>query len=264
MHRFMIFVSAALLTLSAAQASDEDNRHCFNGYAYSEDGNTLLYTEHHEQQMRDGRPVKWTVDYRSANERVMAAAPGEIIAEKEFDFSDNPTVPVYTLDLKREGYREGIRRDGSGWRMIRRESGNAETESEPFDYEPPMAADSGFDIFVKQNFAALEGGKTVAFDFVAAGNLSTVGLRAYKLGDVEFNGEPAVKFKAELSSLFRFIVDVSIEMIYDPDTKKLLQYQGVSNMHNAAGDTFPVVIKYLDSAPEGAEAAKTPQGCSDQ
>lgn len=72
----------------------------------------------------------------------MAAQAGDVIARKQFDFSDNRTVPVYTLDLLREGYREGIRHDAQGWRMIRRESTDAATKTEGFKYldEAPTAA----------------------------------------------------------------------------------------------------------------------------
>lgn len=265
----LLTIGALAIPIAHAESSNSrptSGEYCFNGYAYAENGKTLLYTEHHEQTLKDGRPQTWTVSYRSANAEIMAAEPGEVIARKKFDFSNNPTVPVYTLDLLREGYREGIRHDASkgdkGWRMIKRASKDASTETEDFKYDPPMAADSGFDPFVKENFKALMAGETVKFDFVAAGRLGVVGLRAYKVGETEFEGQPAVKFKAELGSLFRFVVDVSIEMTYDPKSKKLLQYQGVSNMHNAARDTFPVVIKYLDEAPSSAQNSKTPKGCS--
>lgn len=262
MSRLFTVLMASLLLMSLAQAG-ETSKNCFIGYAYSEDGSTLLYTEHHEQSLRQGHPLQWDVVYRSANEAYMGAAPGEVIARKKFDFSDNRTVPVYTLDILRAGYREGIRHDNGNWRMLRRKSQDAATETESFKYKPPMAADSGFDPFVKKNFKALMSGETVTFDFVAAGRLDVVGLRAYKLGETEFQGRRAVKFKADLNSLFRYVVSVALEMTYDAQTRELLQYQGVSNMHNAHGDTFAVIIKYLDEPPRGAEKTQTPQGCSE-
>ena len=264
---FALLLSLPLAPLGFAASSTpaaEPTRHCFNGYAYNEDGSTLLYTEHHEQHLERGQPIQWEVSYRAVNADVMGAKPGEIIARKQFDFSNNPTVPVYTLELLGKGYKEGIRHDEKGWRMFKRASKNAETETESFNYKPPMAADSGFDPFVKNNFKALLAGDTVKFDFAAAGSLTTVGLRAFKVADTQFNGEPAVKFKAELSSLFRFVIDVAIEMTYHPESKKLLQYQGVSNMHNAEGNTFPVIIKYLDKVPAAAKTSQTPQGCSER
>lgn len=250
---------------AAATAGSKDGKHCFNGYAYTEDGSTLLYTEHHEQSIKDGRPLTWTVVYRAADAAVMGAAKGKVVARKQFDFTDNPTVPVYTLDLLASGYREGIRHDTSnhnkGWRMIRRKSKDAAVESQAFTYSPPMAADSGFDPFVKEHFQALMAGKTIKFNFAAAGRLDVIGLRAYKVGDTQFAGHPAVKFKAELDSLLRFVVN-SLVMTYDPDSKKLLQYAGVSNLHNSDGNTFPVIIKYQDTPPKDAAGTHTPQGCT--
>jgi len=258
MPRFFALIALSLLCTFGAQASDD--KYCFNGYAYSEDGATLLYTEHHEQSRVNGLPIDWTVVYRSANADVMGIARGEVIARKQFDFSDNGTVPVYTLDIPKEGYREGIRHDDKGWRMIRRKSADAAVETESFKYKQPIAADSGFDPFVKQNFDALMAGETVKFDYVAAGRLGVIGLRASKVGNTTINGKPAVKFRAELDSLLRFVVD-SLVMTYDPESKKILQYEGVSNLHRKEGDTFPVLIKYLDKAPEAAKGSNTPDGC---
>lgn len=258
----LFFTSAGAV---ASSVGHTPTKNCFNGYAYSQDGATLLYTEHHEQTIKDGRPIKWTVVYRAADAQIMGAAQGAVVARKQFDFSANPTVPVYTLDLPGSGYREGIRHDSSqpnaGWRMIRRKSKNAPIESKHFTYKPPMAADSGFDPFVRAYFKALMAGKTVKFKFVAAGRLDVIGLRAYKTGDTQFAGKPAVEFKAELDSLLRFVVN-SLIMTYDPHSKTLLQYAGVSNLHNSAGDTFPVVIKYLDQPPANAAGTNTAQGCT--
>ena len=41
----------------------------------------------------------------------------------------------------------------------------------------------------------------------------------------------------------------SLKLTYDPDTKRLVQYEGVGNIHNDAGEVYPVRVNYYDKMP---------------
>ncbi len=148
-------------TAPAALAAPADGARCFNGYAYTLQGDDYRYTEHHEQQRSNGRITTWDVDYIGTN--------GEPIAHKHMDFNASDTVPTYTLEIPANGYREGIRRDGEQWVMFRRDSADAPEKTQSFSIKAPMAADSGFDMLVRENFDRLAAGETVPFNFAAAG-----------------------------------------------------------------------------------------------
>ncbi|ROO27649.1 hypothetical protein SAOR_07300 [Salinisphaera orenii MK-B5] len=245
-------LAAALLLLpplAAAQSTDGGERRCFNGYAYTLDGGEYRYTEHHEQQRADGRITSWDVTY--------VGRDGETIATKTMDFSAHPTVPTYRMEIPADGYVEGIRRD-DGWTMFRRESREADEQTKAFTIEEPMAADSGFDPLLRNHFEALQNGDTVDFRFAAAGRQGVIELRAHKIGETTFEGRPAVQFEAELDMMFiNFFVD-SLKLTYDPETKRLLEYRGIGNMHDANGEVYPVRVTYARDMPDVAREHGAP------
>lgn len=234
----------------ADNAPGKDGTRCFNGYAYTLQGDDYRYTEHHEQQRRNGHVTNWDVTYIGVD--------GEQIATKHLAFGDSETVPTYTLEIDADGYREGIRHDGNQWVMFRRKNADAEEETKPFSIETPMAADSGFDMLVRNNFDALSSGKTVPFKFAAAGRQAIIDLRASQTGTTQFEGKKAVVFDAELDMfLVNFFVD-SLKLTYDPDSKRLLEYQGIGNMHNDAGEVYPVRVSYASQMPDVAKKHGAP------
>ncbi len=83
-------------------------------------------------------------------------------------------------------------------------------------------------------------------------------LRASQTGTTGFEGRQAVVFDAELDMfLVNFFVD-SLKLTYDPDSKRLLEYRGIGNMHNDAGEVYPVRVTYASEMPEVARQAGAP------
>ena len=237
-----------------AQADAASGPRCFNGYAYTLQGGEYRYTEHHEQQRSNGKITSWDVDY--------VGADGESIAHKHLEFGASDTVPTYTLEIPAEGYREGIRRDGDNWVMFQRDSADAPEKTKSFSINPPMAADSGFDMLVRENFDPLVAGETVPFNFAAAGRQAVVKLRAEQTGTTQFEGKEALVFDAELDMfLVNFFVD-SLQLTYDPESRRLLEYRGIGNMHDDAGKVYPVRVTYASEMPGEAKQAGAPAaGC---
>jgi hypothetical protein len=98
-------------------------------------------------------------------------------------------------------------------------------------------------------------GQKVGFRLVVAGQLDTYQFRLRKTGETQFEGKPAVTLIAEPDSLLRVFVD-PLQLTYDPKTKKLLEYRGVSNLHDAeSGDIYVARIVYASKPP--ADAPKT-------
>lgn len=234
-----------------SQTEGADGKRCFNGYGYTLKGGEYRYTEHHEQTRHNGRVTTWDVSYVGDN--------GKIIATKHMDFSDHPTVPTYTLTMRDSGYKEGIIHSDGRWSMFRRESSQADQQTESFSIDGTMAADSGFNQLVQRKFDALMQGETIPFHFAAAGRQSVIDLRARRGDDTTFEGESAVVFVAELDMfLINFFVD-SLKLTYNPDSKQLLEYRGIGNLHNARGDVYPVRVTYSSRMPPVAREHGAPK-----
>ena len=241
----LVVLGAGLPATSPAQpanaAAGPNGPRCFNGYAYTLDGGQYRYTEHHELSRQNGRITDWDVTY--------VGRDGQVVATKHMDFSASQTVPVYEMTMPASGYLEGISHDDGTWTMYKRESADADRQNETFTIDPPMAADSGFNELVRNRFDALQSGRTIKFKFAAAGRQSVIDLKASKTGTARFEGQPAVVFTAKLDMFLVNHLVQSLKLTYDPDTKRLVQYEGVGNIHNDAGEVYPVRVNYYDKMP---------------
>lgn len=222
----------------------------FYGYAYDLETGQYLYTEVHQQNLSGKQWVGGTIRYFSPE--------GRELGSKTLDFSANPFVPVYDYQLPALGYREGITVVGDQIAMLKSRGGKSRTTSVP--NTPPIAADSGFHSFLRAHFQELLDGKTVAFTFVAAGNLDSFKFRAKRIEDTIFDGHKAVRFKVEANSLLRLVAP-ELYLTYDPDQQRLLEYRGPSNVIDPKTDeVYKTRIVYPAHAPADAPKNLPPLG----
>lgn len=226
---------------SAAQAAAQSHR--FYGYAYDLRTNEYLYTELHEQRLDGERWLGGTIDYY--------APDGSKMASKTLDFSADPYIPLFRLDILKEGYSEGvtaITKDSFTLTKTRR----GKTETATLRRLPGMAADSGFHSAIVDHFEELRAGKPLQFKLGVAGELDSFSFRCRKAGDVSIHGRPGVKLIIELDSLLRLLTG-PLEIVYDVENKHLLDYRGISNIHNPdTGEAYNVHIIYTDKPPADA------------
>lgn len=233
---------AAGLLCGAAQADSQVLR--FYGYAYDLASGKYLYTEVYREDVQDGR---WTGGHTSYYD-----ADGRPLGEKTLSFSADPYIPVYTLNLTTAGYSEGISRVGKDGVDLFKQSAGQDRQAATIPHNEPMAADSGFHSFLYDHMPELLAGQTLKFRFAAAGQLDSYNFRARKTGDTVFEGRPAVLLKVEPDSLLRFLVSPLI-LTYDPQSRRLLEYRGISNVINpATGKPYNARIDYYSKPPDDA------------
>ena len=240
MKRFAALACALLC--GAAQADTQVLR--FYGYAHDQASGKYLYTEVYREDVQDGRWVGGYTKYYDPD--------GSPLGEKTLSFASDRYIPVYTLDLPGAGYLEGISKvTATGVDMVKqtREHGH-QTATTP--RTEPMAADAGFHSFLYDHMPELLAGQTVKFRFVVAGQLDSYGFRAHKIGEVQFEGKPAVQFKIEPDSLLRLLVDPLV-LTYDPQSRRLLEYRGIANVMNPlTGKPYNARIDYYSKPPDDA------------
>lgn len=236
----------------AACAAAEPGTHAFRGYAYALEGGQFLYTEVHQQVIDGDRWLGGTIDYY--------AADGSRIGHKTLDFSHDPYVPVYRLDLATGGgYMEGITAVGAERiEMQKKGYGSERVRKASVSRRGTMVADSGFHSFLRDRFPDLLAGKAVDFTFVVSGELDTFRFRARRVEDRVFEGKPAVQLKVEPSTLLRLLVD-SLYILYEPGQRRMLEYRGISNLHDPkTHKAWKVRIVYPSVPP--ADAPALPEG----
>jgi len=249
MQKILVAAAAALLTIPALA---QEGTYTFRGYAYDLESNKFLYTEVHKQTLSGDRWLGGTIDYY--------APDGKQIGHKTLDFSKDPYVPVYRLDLATGGgYVEGVTAvTAERIEMQKKGYGTDKTRTASIKRDGAMVADSGFHSFLRDRFPDLVAGKTVKFTFAVSGNLDHFKFRARRIADGTFEGKPAVRFKVEPDTLLRLLAD-PLEIMYEPTQRRMLEYRGVSNLHDPKTfEAYNVRIAYPSTPP--ADAPPLPEG----
>ena len=242
MKRITLLAFALLFAACAAQADPQTQR--FYGYAYDLATGKYLYTEVYREEIDKDHWLSGHTSYYDTD--------GKRLGEKILSFASDPYIPVYTLSQPGVGYSEGISSVGpDGVQMFKetRENGR-QTGSVPKVGQ--MAADSGFHSYLYDHMPDLVAGKTLKFQFAAAGQLDSYSFRARKTGDIQFEGRAAIQIKVEPNSLLRYMVDPLI-LTYDPQSRRLLEYRGISNVINPdTGKPYNARIAFYSKPPDDA------------
>ena len=215
----------------------------FYGYAYGRDSHKYLYTEVYAMRFdAKGHWLGGTIRYFWAD--------GRPIGHKVIEFTEDPFVPVYSLDLTGENYREGITKVApDGVRVFKKSHLNNIVRDKTIGREPLQAADSGFDALITAHLDALMAGQAVYFDLVVPGQLDDYHLTVKKFADTTFEGQGAVIVKVKPNSLLSLLAD-PLFLTYSP-SGKLLEYKGISNILDPeTGKVYSVDVVFPSTAPK--------------
>lgn len=234
---------AMLLLAVAARAGAQDAVMRSYGYAYHLDGGRYAFTEVLEQreaggQWRHGRSVYYRPD-------------GTEFGRKTLDFSRDPFVPVYRLELG-GGYAEAITDSGNPVAMLLARAGKPRTAAAPKD--GLTCADAGLPRLLRAHLDALQRGETVAFRVVAPSRLGHYRFRAHRADDVSFEGRPAHRIQVDMDSMLKLFAG-PLFFTFDPQTARLLEFRGPTNVIDPdTGEPFKVRISYFTAPPGDAPA----------
>jgi len=235
-------VAAALLLTASAFAAQAQGG--FYGYAYNLDSGQYLYTEVHQPVFENGREVASTIRYH--------APDGKEIGRKTLDYRADAYVPKFRFDLPGSGYAEAITANGETIELLKVDGKNKPEKRKRIERQGPTAADSGFNHIVQDNLGRLVKGETVSFRFAVAGQLDSYRFKVSNVGTGTFEGKPALKLLVQADSFLRFVAP-DLHLLYDADSKRLLEYKGVSNIHDlATGKAYNARIVYFSKPPADA------------
>ena len=242
-------LSVAVLSLTAVAATALEPRRVY-AYVYDLDTDKYLYTEVHDQQFDPNRgAVTSTIHY--------VMPDGLEFGRKTIDFSQDSLVPVYRLEMTREGYVEGITDNAGAIAMLRQRPGSApETESLP--KEGLLAADAGLMRLLQANFDKLSAGETVNFRVIAPSRLSAYKFKAKRIDDTTFEGKPASRVQVDMDSMLKLFAGPLI-FTFDRD-RHLCEFRGPTNVRNpATGKDYAVRLAFYSRLPEGVTLPALPE-----
>jgi hypothetical protein len=206
----------------------------YAGDAYDLTSGELLYRETHYLS-GSGDSRERVVLYRCAED-------GRPFARKVLHDDGEPQSPNFDMVDARLGYREGVRRDGDGRVVYVQRGPDKPEQAEVLPKRDDSAIDAGFDIFVQRHWDVLVSGKTVSFPFLVPSRRTYYDFKVSKLENAT---SPAntLTIRLALGAWYAFLLP-HIDVTYDRTTRRLLSYQGLSNIRKGDGKNYVARMEY--------------------
>jgi hypothetical protein len=172
-HRWIATIAAMMFAIVAAPAAHA-NSQSYEGYAYAENGDKLLYRESH-----------WLYTINGIGEQLIVyrCADGQPFARKRVDGASGPATPDFEMIDARNGYREGARtRDGHREVFIQSDA-QAPQRHATVLFRDNTVIDAGIDAFVRANWDSLSGAGIAPLPFLVPSQLGYVDFSARFLRD---------------------------------------------------------------------------------
>lgn len=230
----MFFVSAFVLSLMVH--GEPLN---FVGEAVSIETGEHVYTERHQvQRTNSGQFLTSRVDYISAE--------GGVLAEKTLNFSQNVIAPKLRFSDKQNGLTYVSRMVDDELELVVEPQAVSDSAGSTIalsiEDEQTIVVDAGFDQYLNMEWDRLLAGEVLGFEFLA---LSRGKLVRFELSLVSLSDTRA-KFSIRPSSWLVNLLMDPIYLEYALDSRRLLRYQGLSNIPNPNEDeNYRVVIDYV-------------------
>src|SRR5699024_2205515 len=92
-----------------------------------------------------------------------------------------------------------------------------------------LVADAGFDEFIRRQWQPLLDGDAVPLEFAVPARLDSYAFTLRRRGSGQAAGEPAEIFRLRLGGLWGLLAP-HIDVAYGRDSRRLLWFQGLSNL----------------------------------
>lgn len=209
----------------------------YTGYAYKEGVKKPVYTEKFTDKTVDGKPSETITKYFDADNK--------LIAQRTLTFSKSKFAPDFKTEDLRTGYTEGAEAKGKKFRLFVREDKDSKLKEKTISIPEPAVIDGGFNQYIKANWSELEKGKTLVFNFAVASRLDYYKMRAVRVSATE----KSMKVKIEPERKILRMLASPIVVNYDKSTKRILSYEGISNISDENGYNFTIKLVYPDKGP---------------
>jgi len=213
----------------------------YSGFAYDPSSNKTIYTEDFEEVIENGKHVMSSTTVKDAS--------GKIIATRKIDFGKSYVTPNFKLEDLRTGYMEGATVSGDSITLYYRDSHHSKINQKKMLVPLPYVVDGGFNYFIKQKWDDLMKDEIIPFHMAVAAKLDYFTFRARKEKETIIDGKKSVVIKIELDNfILRCLVD-PITLTYECNSKRLLVYEGITNIPGDKGKNYVAKVVYPQLGP---------------
>ena len=214
-----------LLVLLAGNEASANLRY-EEGLARNPENKQALYTEHHWIRLNGTNPLERLVIYRCMD--------GTAFARKRVNYQPSAQAPAFEFVDARKGYIEGLRYIKNKAALWHRPPGKLPEKNSVLAVQN-LVADAGFNEFIKINWLKLRSGSALPLRFAVPTRLQAYKFNLKQTNESMFAGVPAVTYQLKLSGLLSLVSD-PIEVTYDKASRRLLRFQGLSNLRDDTGE----------------------------
>ena len=209
----------------------------YRGIATDLRSNKFYYVEEHKEITENHVLKETVIQYKDS--------AGAVMAKKVIDYSENKVTPAFEQTDYRDGYTEGVSFVGKKLIFKYRKNKSESLKSKTISSPDNLVVDGGFNYYIKGNWEKLTAGETMVFNFAVPSQLDYFSFRLYK----ESEQKDAVVFRMEPDNfLLRKLVD-HIRVTYKMSTKRIIKYEGLSNINDIKGKSYLVKIMYPKVGP---------------
>ncbi len=234
MLRNTLFLFTVLASLSPLFG--EKPKYVYFGKATDLKTGKFVYSDHHKEFFRNGKHDYSDIEYKDNT--------GKVFGKKRIEFYNNPLVPTFETEDFRDGYTEGAVVKGRSVRLYFKRKKEDPIEEKTIEPNLPAVMDGGFDHFVKENWDELYAEKRMGFRFLAPVQLDDYKFAVDFIKKDKWKDRDALYLKLEVDNFVLKRVVNPFFLVYDIKTRRILQFEGLSNINDENGKSLRVKITY--------------------
>jgi len=214
----------------------EKPKYQYFGKAFDLKSGKFVYSDNHKEYFQNGKHIYSEISYKDAN--------GKEFGKKHIEFLPNSNLPTFRTEDNRDGYTEGADVNGRSVKLFFRRKSQDPMSEKTITPSQPAVMDGGFDYFVRENWSRLELGERMSFRSLAPVQLDDYPFAVEKIKDEKWKGRDALFLKLEIDNFVLKRIVNPFLLVYDYKTKRILQFDGLSNINDENGKSLRVRIVY--------------------
>lgn len=232
--RIFIIVVLSLFALSFTGGTQKET---YTGYAYQEGTDKLIYTEEFTDMLVDGELKETTTRYFNPENK--------LIARRKLNFTVSKFAPDFLTEDMRSGCIEGATTSEGMLTLFFKKDTKSLLKKKVIKVPPNLVIDGGFNQFIKANWDGLQKDNDMTFHFAVSARLDVYLLRVNVVSVAK--NVMIVKIVPDNMVLQLFASPIIVR--YDINTKRILSYEGKSNIADEKGINFMTKLIYPEKGP---------------